>query len=143
MQRYTGDKWDETSRPISGIDACSGYWYNYCMQTIKDRKMKNRQLKYISAANAVNIINAQGGKFHTVLFIKKDGTLRTMNCRNGVTKYLKGGSLNYNRTDKGLLGTWDTVAKGYRSINVKAIVAVHANGMDYVVRETPQTAWKA
>ena len=105
--------------------------------------MKNRQLRHISAADAVGVINAQGGKFHTVIFIKKDGTLRTMNCRNGVTKHLKGGSLNYSRADKGLLGTWDTVAKGYRSINVKAIVAVHANGMDYVVRETEQMAWKS
>ena len=100
-----------------------------------------RPFKYITAADAVNIINSQGGKFHTVTFMKKDNTLRKMNCRKGVTKHLKGGSLKYNRAEKGLIGTYDVVAKGYRSINVNTIVSISAGGTDYYVRTENQVAW--
>lgn len=101
------------------------------------------RFKFISAADAVNIINSQGGKFHSVTFVKKNGDLRLMNCRKGVTKYLKGGTLKYNRADKGLIGTYDVRAKGYRSINVNTIVSIRANGMEYHVRnEERSPAWR-
>lgn len=38
----------------------------------------------------------QGGKFFTVTFIKKDGTIRKMNARLGVTKGLTGKGMAYN-----------------------------------------------
>tara|TARA_R110000824_G_scaffold24927_1_gene87260 strand:+ start:198 stop:533 length:336 start_codon:yes stop_codon:yes gene_type:complete len=93
-----------------------------------------RPIKYVTSADAVNIINSQGGKFHSVTFVKKNGDLRLMNCRTGVVKHLKGGTLKYNRSDKGLIGTYDIAAKGYRSINVNTIVSISAGGSDYVVR---------
>ena len=37
------------------------------------------------------ILQTTKGKFFTVEFVKKDGTLRKMNCRLGVAKDLKGG----------------------------------------------------
>jgi hypothetical protein len=36
----------------------------------------------------IKLIEFLNGQFFTVEFIKKDGTLRVMNCRTGVKKYL-------------------------------------------------------
>jgi len=115
------------------------------LQKVRTREQKQanymRPIKYITSADAVNIINNQGGKFHSVSFVKKNGDLRLMNCRTGVVKYLKGGTLKYNRSDKGLIGTYDIIAKGYRSINVNTIVAISASGSDYVVRPEAKVDW--
>ena len=63
----------------------------------------------------------------TVDFIKKDGTLRTMNCRLGVTRHLKGGELGYNAKEKNLLPVFDMVAGAYRMINVSTILEIRFN----------------
>jgi hypothetical protein len=63
----------------------------------------------------------------TVDFIKKDGTLRTMNCRLGVTRHLKGGELGYNAKEKNLLPVFDMVAGAYRMINVSTIIEIRFN----------------
>jgi hypothetical protein len=63
----------------------------------------------------------------TVDFIKKDGTLRTMNCRLGVTRHLKGGELGYNAAKKNLLPVFDMVAGAYRMINVSTIKEIRFN----------------
>jgi hypothetical protein len=67
------------------------------------------------------------GKFITVNFIKKDGTVRNLNGRIGVTKHLKGGVSTVN-TDKYLV-VYDTVAQGYRSVNKDTIVSVTCEGL--------------
>ena len=36
----------------------------------------------------IKLIEFLNGQFFTIEFIKKDGTLRVMNCRTGVKKYL-------------------------------------------------------
>ena len=63
----------------------------------------------------------------TVDFIKKDGTLRTMNCRLGVTRHLKGGELGYNAAEKNLLPVFDMDKGAYRIINVSTIQEVRYN----------------
>ena len=63
----------------------------------------------------------------TVDFIKKDGTLRTMNCRLGVTRHLKGGELGYNAKEKNLLPVFDMAAGAYRMINVSTIIEIRFN----------------
>jgi len=67
------------------------------------------------------------GKFITVAFIKKDGTVRNLNGRIGVTKHLKGGVSTVN-TDQYLV-VYDTVAQGYRSVNKDTIVSVTCEGL--------------
>ena len=52
----------------------------------------------------------------TVEFTKKDGTHRVMNCRMGVRKHLKGGDLNYNPVEKGLLTVFDMQKNAYRCV---------------------------
>ncbi len=67
------------------------------------------------------------GKFITVAFVKKDGTVRNLNGRIGVTKYLKGGTSTVN-TDKYLV-VYDTINNGYRCVNKDTIVSVTCEGL--------------
>ena len=67
------------------------------------------------------------GKFITVAFIKKDGTVRNLNGRIGVTKHLKGGVSTVN-TDQYLV-VYDTINTGYRCVNKDTIVSVTCEGL--------------
>jgi len=79
--------------------------------------MKVRELKELVGENNI----------FTVDFIKKDGTLRTMNCRLGVKKHLKGGTLAYDAEEKNLLPVFDMVKSAYRNINVSTIIEIRFN----------------
>lgn len=70
-----------------------------------------------------------GGKFFTVTFTKRStGERRTMNCRLGVTRHLRGGTKAYNDADHGLLTVFDMQSRGYRSIPVANVISI--NGID-------------
>jgi len=62
------------------------------------------------------------GRFVTVEFYKKDGSLRTLNGRLGVTKHLKGGVSTLD-PDK-YITIYDLVNKGYRAVNRSTIRSV-------------------
>jgi hypothetical protein len=66
-----------------------------------------------------------------VTFLKKDGTIRDMTCRLGVTKYLKGGELGYDVVEKGLLSVYDMSSAGYRMINLDTVTELRSNGQVY------------
>lgn len=74
-----------------------------------------------------DFVAQSNGKFVTVEFIKKDGSIRKLNGRTGVTKHLKGGVSTINH-DKFMV-IYDTVAKGYRCINKSTILSVSCNGL--------------
>jgi hypothetical protein len=77
----------------------------------------------------VEIIREFVGKtqIFSVKFIKKDGTLRQMNCRRGVTKGVKGVGMSYDPFEKNLLPVWDIVKGEYRMINISTIQELKAN----------------
>lgn len=77
--------------------------------------------------NKEKIIELVGNKFFTISFIKKDGTLRKMNARLGVTKHLKGGKKSYNPDDFNYLTVFDLAKKQYRTVNLNTIKEVKAN----------------
>ena len=70
---------------------------------------------------AIKLLNSNG-KFLTVTFKKKDGTIRVMNCRLGVTKHLKGGSSTLD-PDK-YITVYDMQSKGYRAIAKDSILDI-------------------
>jgi hypothetical protein len=72
--------------------------------------------------NFVDRILNSNGKIMTVKFIKKDGSLRVMNCRLGVTKHLKGGTSTLN-PDK-FITVYDLKSEGYRAIDKDTILEV-------------------
>lgn len=66
-------------------------------------------------------IEGTGGKFFTVQFIKKDGNVRTMNCRLGVTKGIKG--TGNKKSAPNIITVWDAKKKQYRSVNLETCFA--------------------
>lgn len=72
-----------------------------------------------------------GNKIFSVEFVKKDGTLRAMTCRLGVTKHLQGGELKYNANAMGYLVVYDMQSKGYRTINFNTLRAIKFEGKEY------------
>ena len=92
---------------------------------------KNKKVETIA-----RIIREQEGKTVTVVFVKRtNGELRTMNCRLGVKKHLKGGELKYNPKDYDLLTTFDMQKKDYRCISLDAVKTVTAAGITYSFAE--------
>jgi len=73
------------------------------------------------------VLRATQGKFFTVAFTKKDGSVRVMNCRLGVTKHLKGGTNNLNPHQ--YLTVYDMQAEGYRAVNLSTIISVTCGGL--------------
>ena len=69
------------------------------------------------------------GKFFTVKFIKKDGTLRKMTCRTGVSKGVTGKGLDFDPKEKGLRVVWAMDAEGYRMINLAQVTELKFNGI--------------
>ena len=69
------------------------------------------------------------GRFVTVEFVKKDGTVRTLTGRMGVKKYLKGGvsTLDPNQ----YITIFDVRKMAYRAVNRCTIVRVVCNGVEY------------
>ena len=73
-----------------------------------------------------------GGKIFRVDFIKRTtGEKRTMICRCGVKKYLKGGKAAYSFSEKGLLAVYDYNRHGYRSIPIDNVNMIKLAGVVY------------
>lgn len=66
-----------------------------------------------------NHIDSLNGKFFTVTFTKKDGSIRKMNARTGVKKYLKGG-VNLNSNPNHLI-VFDMAIKEYRTVDLVSV----------------------
>ena len=66
------------------------------------------------------------GRFVTVEFVKKDGTVRTLTGRMGVKKHLKGGvsTLDPNQ----YITIFDVRKLAYRAVNRSTILSVSING---------------
>lgn len=77
-----------------------------------------------------SLIEQSNGKMVTVSFIKKDGSLRVLNGRLGVKKYLKGGKINTNTEE--YINIYDVKNQGYRSINRSTIVALRMQCIEAV-----------
>ena len=87
----------------------------------------------IDRKDAEEMIYKTKGRFFGATFIKKDGTLRTMNCRLKVKKYLKGGTLKFNPSEKGLVPVCDMAIKEYRMININTLQSLRIARKEYNV----------
>ena len=73
-----------------------------------------------------------GNKIFSVEFVKKDGTLREMVCRFGVTKHLKGGEMNHDPQELGHLVVFDMQKEAYRTINTNTLRRIKFEGKEYI-----------
>lgn len=73
-----------------------------------------------SRALAERLEKANG--FVTVTFLKKDGSIRKMNCRMGVTKHLKGGESTLDAAK--YVTVFDMTKGEYRAVNRETILEI-------------------
>jgi hypothetical protein len=88
--------------------------------------------KEITKKEAGQLAMQTKGKIFTVVFIKRTtGEERIMNCRLGVKKYLKGGSLPFDPVEKMLLPVYDLQKKDYRLLPLDGIKYIKVDGQLY------------
>jgi len=71
------------------------------------------------------------GKIFSANFTKADGTLRTMNCRVGVQKSLKGVGMKYDTRKAHNIIVWDMASNGYRTIKTDRLNWIQIQGKKY------------
>jgi hypothetical protein len=101
-------------------------------QLVTEVKRLLKEAVRINRDELVQKIKDTKGEFFTVTFIKKDGTTRTMNARLGVKRYLKGGELPYDPTERGLLPVFDVQKSEYRIVNIPTIISAKIENEEYI-----------
>ena len=85
--------------------------------------------------HAKNLIDASGGRFCSVTFVKKSGEERTITfqpatakfrCKYGLNEY--GPSVVRKQNHPNLLNVWSTHDDDFRSINLDTILKICVNG---------------
>lgn len=87
----------------------------------------------ITKEQAIKVIHSLQNDIFNVEFIKKNGELRSMNCRLGVTSHLKGGEKAYEPADHDLICVFDMQKKAYRSINLNTLKTIKLKGKKYAI----------
>ena len=76
------------------------------------------------------IIAATKGEIFSVTFKKKDGTLRDMVCRTGVTKHIKGTGKPMGEAAKKVCWcVFDMQKREYRTVPIDRIIGIKASGV--------------
>ena len=89
----------------------------------------------VSRRKAAEIIRGlEDGRFFTVIFKKRgDDSIRVMNCRQRVRKYLAGGPAAYNFNEKGLVSVFDMQKMEYRCFPLDALIELRVCEDIYIV----------
>lgn len=86
-------------------------------------------MKFLKAKQVKAIVESfDDGTMFSVVFQKKDSTLRRMVCRTGVTQHLAGGEATYNKSDPDNFGVYDVEAQGYRCFNINRVLRIKGGG---------------
>lgn len=68
------------------------------------------------------------GKVFSAKFVKKDGSIRTMNCRTGVVKHVTGKGRNFDPITANLIPVFDMNKDGHRFINYSKLIWIKIGG---------------
>jgi hypothetical protein len=90
-------------------------------------------MKILNKLEAYAKIVTSKGKIFTAEFVKKDGTLRRMNCRLGVKKGITGKGLKFVPMEKLLLPVFDMQKDEYRMINLDTVYALTISKVRFMV----------
>ena len=89
-------------------------------------------VRIIAPSDVIEVVG--DGRIFSATFVKKDGTIRVMNCRRGVSKGVTGEGLKFNPSDKQLLGVFDMHKDQHRFINLQTLSQIKAGGEVYEVK---------
>ena len=78
----------------------------------------------------IDVINQSRGRICSVRFIKKDGSVRKMVFRKGVSKGVKGKGLSYKPESVGNMVVFE-MNNGFRTINCNSVLELKANRKSY------------
>lgn len=79
------------------------------------------------------IVKLAGNTVFSVVFFKRgNGNARTMVCRLGVRKDVKGVGMAYDPAEHNLLTVWDTQKRQYRHIPLENVVCAKIRGRHYI-----------
>ena len=92
-------------------------------------------MKKIARKDILNLLLDNKGHVFSVVFLKKDGSIRKMLCRFGVKKHLKGGKLTFNPLERNLLVVFDMQKEAYRMINLETLMNINMIGIEYNVKD--------
>lgn len=87
----------------------------------------------VNRFKVVSLLNDCEGKFVSIVFTKKDGTIRKLTGRLGVRSYLKGGENRTVRDDNSYLTVFDVQKLAYRTVNLETVHSIRAKGTLYEV----------
>ena len=87
----------------------------------------------INKETAKKYIYDTNGKIFSAVFTKKDGEKRTMVCRQGVAKYVKGVGLKFKPEERSLIGVFDMQKEAYRFINLDTLEKIKIKGTEYEI----------
>lgn len=84
-------------------------------------------------AKALEILRESKGRVFSVSFVKRtNGEVRTMNCRTGVHKGVKGTGSKIDPSKYGLMTVFDMHSKNYRMINLDRLLTAQIAGTEYI-----------
>jgi hypothetical protein len=88
---------------------------------------------FVTQSEIPLLLSNTKGHIFTVTFTKKDNTIRQLNGRLGVKKYLKGG-VDTTAHLTNFINVFDVHKKDYRKINMDTISNLVINKQEYVVQ---------
>ncbi len=88
----------------------------------------------ITSKEAIDLIKGSSDIIN-VKFIKKDNTLRSMNCRVHVKVNLSTNPNKKQIIDDNHIIVYDMLSKGYRKINKDTIKSIKKYGIEYIVKD--------
>jgi hypothetical protein len=92
-------------------------------------------IQTIKATDVPSMISSiPNGAIFTATFIKKDGTIREMNCRKGVTKYLVPNARPKAPNPKNIITVFDMKNEAYRCINTNTLISLRAEKQVFEVK---------
>lgn len=94
---------------------------------------KSSEIQNLHRVQLKSFLKSLGGKFVSLEFVKLDGSVRKLTGRFGVKAHLAGGENLVEAEDRPYLTVFDTVAKGYRTINLATVKNVRACNRTFAI----------
>ena len=82
-----------------------------------------------------NLINRNRNRIFSCVFVKKDGSFRTMNCRTGVKKGVKGTGKSISSPSNSYLTVFDMIKDQFRVVNLETVLMINIGGKQYYVEQ--------
>jgi len=89
--------------------------------TEQPKRAKESKMEHVATISQMRqLLDSTAGKVFSVTFVKKDGSIRDMVCRNEVSKGTSGGVAGHAHKEE-LYTVYDMQAQGFRCVNLTTV----------------------